>query len=1780
MPIQAPQWTEFLSCPVCCNEFAANSRPPISLGCGHTICRTCLATLHHRQCPFDQTVISTDLDYLPINNALLQLVSTPVAPSSSSTYGSKGNGGGGGAAAAIANGGTSSPGASSQGAVCGSRNNSTASSNSTNGSNSSSTSSASSSSSTSSSSSSSSSSDSSASSNCSTASPGGSLKGGPADPDLSSTSVQSLNPDDLQCYKTAKACIEQLALYLKPCPAATLATSAGSSTAGLSGSNGGGGASLLSRQMQRKLVILVNCQLIEDEGRARSLRAARSLGERTVMELILHHQNPQQLSTNLWAAVRARGCQFLGPAMQEEVLKLVLLALEDGSALSRKVLVMFVVQRLEPHFSQASKTSIGHVVQLLYRASCFKVSKREGDSSLMQLKEEFRTYDALRREHDAQIVQIATEAGLRIAPDQWSSLLYGDTAHKSHMQSINDKLQTPQSFVQSVQELIIALQRTGDPANLSPLRGNLKHLAGIDWNAENHIPSWSECSAALQAVKRVVAGLVEFVQHHGNRKLQEAGHLAHNRNYKISLCRDLNHRGTCPRGPNCTFAHSEEELEKYRTKLRKNHGATLRPPLANGKEHPAAGGTGAVNRTRSDRVMDYGVGDGGGGALHQSSSSSHGYHSSGEEASPVRYQKPPMGGGGHHHRMVDKTPLGSGASGGTNGGHHMGGSGGGGVSLHALGAMGTMPGGSANPSGSAMNGGRSGYGHQQQQQHGGTAGGGSGMNYHLARPPHHGPPGQSQGAGVGHHNAASMRYRPPHHMVSGGGPTTGGGSGGSGYLGGPPHPHPHPGMLPHHYGANSNHHHHLPTGASGGGYPPTAPQQPPTGAGQHSGLEPHHGPPLPPPPPPATSLHHAPFHGGQGMHHQQPQHQAGLHQGSQQHQQQRRGAAGFGGWEGGSMAGVATAAGAPVSSPGGSLQHPPIVGGPHLSGSSPHSQPSPTPQGSFPLMALPFGGRDKSGQPGGGGAPIANTPATASSVSPHGVPGMVSKYGASNTGGSGPMMHHHSQHYHHPHKLPPQHPARTDYKDKHHNGAGGGSRMVGPPAGHGHAAAGPISAFTGASRNGVTGGGPHAHYPGDPTASNGAGPGSRNNGAAGSGGIFHPMPLQYQRGGGGAPPPDGYAFPKMLFDGALAGKKPSFTQQLINQHFSDLGLASAPGGTGTVKPDTFIRSDSLLADDDALLVAEQDFGSAAQYGPISRMNPIGTERIDLGLTPRPPGTPRSSTTAIGRDWWASSVSLGEHSPTNSSSAASSPFYHGAGSTGTTGGNGQPMATVTAQHHKHPPASSAHHHRHPHPYHSNPAQQHQQPASSALVGGKVLAPPLEPNNNTLDFDLRAVDKKVVLDYDDHPTGAGSVSADCCGDPSGGVDALQPAGPMVGSGEPAGFMLQSLVSTSIGNSPAMRPYTSHPYASPDGESIKPDHCSSPVTAGHAAADRTNIDEHRKIGDMKLPSGMQSPAPGMMLSTSSIVTGDVSSAAPIPGTAASMWNNLLDLSSLKPSTGGDQLEMEGSNAGCNNGSGTQSFKLQTMMDTFMGNSSKVYGNPSSAAVGMLRGPSEVVNEHQQQQQQQSLPHSFAALGIGLQQQHHDGGRCNGNGEMGRLHEMLNVTATSSQPTSPANEEQRKANAYKDLTDLRGQPRTNQTTVMSVTSASSSSPSAASCTTAPASGGNGSLNLHIDPTTVAAASMWNNLLDLSSLKPALTGGGSSPSLGAVVDAVGGVSVGACDNAGVLASSTHIGVSSNSNNSTGNGSCEDSYEAGIADDMRELELRLETELQLDENGI
>ena len=263
MPISTPQWTEFLTCPICSHDFNDTQKQPISLGCGHTVCKSCLSSLHRTVCPFDQSTINLKVDILPVNYALLQLHNF-VIPA-------------------------------------------------------------------------------------------------PSCPD-----VLRIKEHKDQ-YFSAKKCIEELALFLSP-----LVSKNGSAS---EANNNGLTNGTLSRPMHRKLVTLVNCQLAEEEGCARIMRAIRSLGERTVLEFILLHQNSAQLSQNLWTAVRNRGCQFLGPAMQEDALKYILLALEGGEALSRKVIVLFVVQRLEQVFPHASKTSIGHVVQLLYRASCFKVNK-------------------------------------------------------------------------------------------------------------------------------------------------------------------------------------------------------------------------------------------------------------------------------------------------------------------------------------------------------------------------------------------------------------------------------------------------------------------------------------------------------------------------------------------------------------------------------------------------------------------------------------------------------------------------------------------------------------------------------------------------------------------------------------------------------------------------------------------------------------------------------------------------------------------------------------------------------------------------------------------------------------------------------------------------------------------------------------------------------------------------------------------------------------------------------------------------------------------------------------------------------------------------------------------------------------------------------------------------------------------------------------------------------------------------------------------------------------
>ena len=230
---------------------------PISLSCGHTICKNCLTRFMTRVCPYDKTAISPNAELLPPNSALLWLLGKDREPEEEVDY-----------------------------------------------------------------------------------------------------SQLDLTQDNLRLFKSSQESIKSAALFLQPlCEQGASAT-----------------INFLTRPMLKKLVTVVSCQFLEPDGRARILRACRSITDRTVTELLVMHQNQQQISTLLWTAIRSRGCQFLGPVMQEEALKLILKVLEGGAYLSRKNIVLYVVQQLQQEFAQASKTCVGHVVQLLYRASCFNVS--------------------------------------------------------------------------------------------------------------------------------------------------------------------------------------------------------------------------------------------------------------------------------------------------------------------------------------------------------------------------------------------------------------------------------------------------------------------------------------------------------------------------------------------------------------------------------------------------------------------------------------------------------------------------------------------------------------------------------------------------------------------------------------------------------------------------------------------------------------------------------------------------------------------------------------------------------------------------------------------------------------------------------------------------------------------------------------------------------------------------------------------------------------------------------------------------------------------------------------------------------------------------------------------------------------------------------------------------------------------------------------------------------------------------------------------------------------
>lgn len=105
-----------------------------------------------------------------------------------------------------------------------------------------------------------------------------------------------------------------------------------------------------------------------------------------------------------------------------------------------------------------------------------------------------------------------------------------------------------------------------------------------------------------------------------------------------------------------------------------------------------------------------------------------------------------------------------------------------------------------------------------------------------------------------------------------------------------------------------------------------------------------------------------------------------------------------------------------------------------------------------------------------------------------------------------------------------------------------------------------------------------------------------------------------------------------------------------------------------------------------------------------------------------------------------------------------------------------------------------------------------------------------------------------------------------------------------------------------------------------------------------------------------------------------------------------------------------------------------------------------------------------------------------------------------------------------------------------------------------------------------------------VTGTPMWsNNLFDLPGMKSVTDNSSSgntscdltASSIGDSGNMSGSTNTSGGSLGGGLNSSTTSSSISNSNNNSNNNNNEDSYEAGIADDMRELALRLESELNI-----
>ncbi|CAF5152213.1 unnamed protein product, partial [Rotaria magnacalcarata] len=101
--------------------------------------------------------------------------------------------------------------------------------------------------------------------------------------------------------------------------------------------------------------------------------------------------------------------------MQEKVLNHILSFFKHHAESRAEDIVSFVIKDVHAN----DRRDIRHIVDLLSCASCFQI-KQERNSSLMQLKQDFKNCEDLRAAYDSKIIQIALKEGFYTSPAQWS----------------------------------------------------------------------------------------------------------------------------------------------------------------------------------------------------------------------------------------------------------------------------------------------------------------------------------------------------------------------------------------------------------------------------------------------------------------------------------------------------------------------------------------------------------------------------------------------------------------------------------------------------------------------------------------------------------------------------------------------------------------------------------------------------------------------------------------------------------------------------------------------------------------------------------------------------------------------------------------------------------------------------------------------------------------------------------------------------------------------------------------------------------------------------------------------------------------------------------------------------------------------------------------------------------------------------------------------------------------------------------------------------------------